>query len=71
MGVVNVSQFFGVQVSLAPASPSETERQGLVDIERIAKTLARQAKAPLDQWPVFFEPAESLIRLSKKWTEGC
>lgn len=70
MGLMTISQFFGKRTSLAPFQLSEADQRHLSDVERIAKTLAKQGGAPADEWPFFVEPAESLIRLSIRWTEG-
>jgi hypothetical protein len=46
-------------------------QQHVMDVERIARTLAHQGNAPDDAWPMFVEPAEAMIRLSRRWTEIC
>jgi hypothetical protein len=69
---LNIRQFFGDHVPHPQhAGLLASDRQHLSDVERIAAALAEQAGAPSDEWPFFVEPAESLIRLSRRWTEGC
>jgi hypothetical protein len=46
-------------------------QQHVADVERIARTLAHQNNAPDDAWPMFVEPAETMIRLSRRWAEVC
>jgi hypothetical protein len=46
-------------------------QQHVADVERIARTLAHQSNAPDDAWPMFVEPAETMIRLSRRWAEVC
>jgi hypothetical protein len=71
MGFSNVRQFFGSHVPhLHHVGLSASDQRHLEDVERIAHSLAKQAGAPADEWPFFVEPAESLIRLSRRWTEG-
>jgi len=71
MGLISINQFFAKHTSLAPSPLTETDQRNIADIERIARSLAEQGGAPAQDWPLFVEPAESLVRLSKKWTEIC
>ena len=72
MGLVNFRQFFGSQVRHPHhAVLLDRDREHLEDIERIAATLAIQGGAPASEWPFFVEAAESLVRLSRRWTAGC
>jgi hypothetical protein len=72
MGLNNVRQFFGSQLPHPQhVGLSASDQRHLEDVERIAHSLAKQAGAPPDEWPFFVEPAESLMRLSRRWTEAC
>lgn len=51
--------------------PREKDGIARADIERMAKTLAGQNGAPKQEWPRFVDTAQSLIRLSQRWTQGC
>jgi hypothetical protein len=69
---MNFREFFGGHVPHPrQCGLRDSDRRHLEDVEAIAKSLAKQGGAPPDEWPFFVEPAESLIRLSIRWTEGC
>jgi len=70
--MINVGQLLRTRIQHPPHTAlTAADRRHLQDVERIAEALARQAGAPAEEWPFFVEPAESLIRLSQRWTNGC
>jgi hypothetical protein len=71
MGVMGISHFFAKRHPNIHQGLTDVDQHHLSDVERIAKTLAKQGGAPADEWPFFVEPAEALVRLSMRWTTGC
>lgn len=71
MGLIEIGQFFGKHISLAPTRAADNAQAPLSDVERIAQAIAVQNGAPATSWPLFVHQAETLIGWSERWMERC
>lgn len=73
MSLMSIGEFLHKVIPhRAPAHGLTGEnRRHVTDVGRIAKTLASQNNAPESAWPMFVEPAEGMIRLSRRWSDVC
>jgi len=71
MSLITIGEFLHKVVPRPARSLTGESRQHLADVERIARSLAGQNNAPADAWSLFVEPAETMIRTGRRWSEPC